>query len=845
MGPSPISVETERMRRSALLAFVLALACSGGATAASAHAPAAGATASAPPPRSAFERGEIDSLGADHAAEHRRLRAEMRIERALPARVRRAIALEERRAYVRVTAQDAQADGSWDPPFHTPSFAMHAALLPTGKVLLFGFTRDPDRFGYAGGNTAEAWLWDPSKGTDRAAYQNVDPPLVDNNGTGERPAPLYCSGFAFAGNGALVLIGGNRNLGNEEGGRWVFTFDPFSELWHEQQSTLRGRWYPTVVERPDGRVVVMAGWTEAGSDSYNTDFEIFPALATPVPAATPDGRGAANLPVGHIALLDRQTDLYPHLFLLKSGKLSIVGPAGDDSAVTSGLLEDPASTWLNIDQLPVTDAGNNNRNGGNAVLLPGGPDGSDTVALVGGFALGLPTNPKPAAARVDKITPDAATPQWQTHSTLNFGRDQQNTVLLPDGSMAAIGGSPAYIATENADDEVGRRNGGSTPAEREAMLSPELYDPASGTWRLGPPQTYHRTYHSVALMLPDGSILSAGDEIHEQRATADAPFWVGTAEVYRPAYLYSGTRPVLEAAPPQIPYAATFPAQTPDAATVDRAVLMAPSATTHAEDSTQRHVELRITGRTDDTLTLRSPANGAIAPPGYYMLFLLRNGVPSVAKFVRLGTTGIEPAQIIAQFSPWKAPPVVTTPTGTIPPASQPNGTAMPLGRPVRLTARVRSQRVALRWRAVVGATSYTVLRDGKPAGTVKVPAATLTGLEPDRGYRLTVVARDWTGTLSPVSPVLSLRTLSRLTITKLRTTRRGIVVQVRASRPVTVNLVAQVAGKIAGRPARIRATPAGALLLVPTSEGRRATVAAPWLGPSRWDVVRPTPARS
>ena len=826
------------MRRRALFAILVAVVFLAAVDSASAHTPAVGATAAAPPPRNTFERNEIIALGPEHAAEHRRMRAAMRIESLLPARVRRAIARQERRSYVRVSAQGAATDGSWDPPFHTPSFAMHAALLPTGKVLLFGFTRDPDRFGYAGGNTAQAWLWDPSKGSDRAAYENIDPPLVDNNGTGERPAPLYCSGFAFAGNGTLVLIGGNRNLGNEEGGRWVFTFDPFSELWHTQQSTLRGRWYPTVVERPDGRVAVMAGWTEAGSDNYNTDFEVFPALDTPVPAATPDGRGAADLPVGHIAQLDRQTDLYPHLFVLKSGKLGLVGPAGDDTAVTSGLLDDPASSWVNIDNLPVTDAGNNNRNGGNAVLLPGGPDGSDTVALIGGFALGLPTNPKPAAARVDEISPDAATPQWGTHSTLNYGRDQQNTVLLPDGSMAAIGGSPAYIATENADDEVGRRNGGSTPAERVAMLEPELYDPATGTWRLGPPQTYHRTYHSVALMLPDGSILSTGDEMHEQRATGDAPFWVGTAEVYHPAYLYSGSRPVLEAAPPQVPYDAAFPAQTPDARTVDRAVLMAPSATTHAEDSTQRHVELRIAGRTDDTLTLRTPANAAIAPPGYYMLFLLRNGVPSVAKFIRLGASGIEPTQIIAQFAPWKNPPLVTTPTGAIPAGSQPNGTATPLARPLRLTAQVRSMRVTLHWRAVIGGTSYRVLRDGKPARTVKGTTAVLTGLLPDRGYRLTVVARDWTGALSPVSPVLSVRTLARLTITELRATQRGVVVRVRASRAVSVQLVAQVAGRVADRPTRVRATPAGTVVLVPTSTGRRATVVAPWLAASRWDVA-------
>ena len=808
-------------------------------TVASAHRPEiVGSTAPAPAARTAAERAEIDSLGAAHAAEHRRARAEMRIEAALPLRTRLAIARRERSAYRRVRLASAQADGSWDAPFRTPSFALHAALLPTGKVLLFGFTRDPDRFGYGGGNTAQAWLWNPAAGIGRAAYENVDPPLVDNNGTGERPAPLYCSGFAFAGNGTLVLIGGNRNLGNEEGGRWVFTFDPFAEQWHEQQSTRQGRWYPTVVERPDGRVVTMAGWTEAGSDSYNTDFEVFPALSTPVPAATPEGRAAAGLPIGRIALLDRQTDLYPHLRLLRGGRLSLVGPAGDDSAITSGALLDPASGWVDLDPLPVTDAGNNNRNGGNAVLVPGGPDGPDTVALIGGFALGLPTNPKPAAARVDEIAPADTTPRWQTHSTLNAGRDQANTVLLPNGSMAVIGGSPAYLATPNADDEVGRRNAGSTPEERTTMLRPELYDPASGSWRLGPPQTYPRTYHSVALMLPDGSILSTGDEIHEQRATANAPFWIGTAEVYRPAYLFAGARPVLEAAPPQIPYDAAFPAQTPDVASVDRAVLMAPSATTHGEDSTQRHVELRIVGRTGDALTLRAPHDGAVAPPGYYMLFLLRNGVPSVAKFVRLGAAGVEPSQIVAQFAPWRSAPVATA-TGS--PTAPPAAASPAPGRPLGLTARVRSRTVTLSWRAVAAASSYTVLRDGHAVATVRAATSRLTGLQPDRGYLLTVVSRDATGAISPPSPVLAVRMLSRLTIATLHRNRHGFVVLARSSRPVTLNLVARLGGRSTGRPVRVRATTAGARVLVPCPRNaRRASVAAPWLARSRWDVAVP-----
>ena len=85
---------------------------------------------------------------------------------------------------------------------------------------------------------------------------------------------------------------------------------------------------------------------------------------------------------------------------------------------------------------------------------------------------------------------------------------------------------------------------------------------------------------------------------------------------------------------------------------------------------------------------------------------------------------------------------------------------------------------------------------------------------------------------------MLSVRTLARLTITVLRATQRGVVVRVGASRAVSVQLVAQVAGRVAGRPTRVRATPAGTVVLVPTSTGRRATVVAPWLAASRWDVA-------
>jgi Domain of unknown function (DUF1929) len=71
---------------------------------------------------------------------------------------------------------------------------------------------------------------------------------------------------------------------------------------------------------------------------------------------------------------------------------------------------------------------------------------------------------------------------------------------------------------------------------------------------------------------------------------------------------------------------------------VTRAVLIAPSAVTHAVDMNQRYVPLRVTARKRRALTVRTPANSDIALPGYYLLFVLdRSGTPSTARWVRLG----------------------------------------------------------------------------------------------------------------------------------------------------------------------------------------------------------------
>jgi hypothetical protein len=68
--------------------------------------------------------------------------------------------------------------------------------------------------------------------------------------------------------------------------------------------------------------------------------------------------------------------------------------------------------------------------------------------------------------------------------------------------------------------------------------------------------------------------------------------------------------------------------------------LVAPGTTTHGDDSTQRLVSLAVQQKIANVMTLAAPPNSGVAPPGYYMLFVLHQGVPSVARWVKVGAGG-------------------------------------------------------------------------------------------------------------------------------------------------------------------------------------------------------------
>ena len=517
-------------------------------------------------------------------------------------------------------------------------------------------------------------------------------PGAEGNKERSNDGALFCSDLTFLPDGRVLAAGGTAyyhdpgvgdsgfGVSELEGLRNARIYDPKKDRWEQTGSMKMGRWYPTIVGLASGDVFAASGVQKLLKPVYPSH----PAdSGTNVrQTETYDRRRGTWTDNG--AAAQRSLPLYPRLHLLPNGKVfynaagqsfNPVGQAYDEPLWNLAATYDPKTkSWSDLgvpglegrgpepDPAAIAEAVRDVSKaglpgGGRGMTIPGfrgstfsvmlplkaGPDGryDEAEFLTAGGVLNPPSPGSYFAtsdSRVTTVSTDGDEETMETRPTgdLNQPRWYPSGILLPTGEVVALSGSD--------------RDHVAMPGVEFPVKQAELFDPRTESWKPLARGHHPRTYHNSALLLRDGRVLVGGHApittAYLRHLTLPGPFAPNdgrdpSLEVYEPPYLFRGRRPkIAGASTPQ--YGRTMTVRVSGAAKEIRSVVLVRNATTtHVIDADQRNVELRVVRRRGDTLTVRVPAQHAVAPPGPYLLFVNRSTrkglVPSVARQVRLG----------------------------------------------------------------------------------------------------------------------------------------------------------------------------------------------------------------
>lgn len=472
-----------------------------------------------------------------------------------------------RKAMAIAPGPDSYLMGQWSPVLDLPLVAIHNAVLPNGKILMWDSVGDLPAPFYPVHNTTRAIIWDPATGN--AARYDVT--------TGYN---LFCSGHSSLPDGQQFIVGGNMNS-NLDGLNVIHTFDPANSTWTYRGTMTQGeRWYPSVTELANGEMLITGGGP--------TTPEIFNAQTGIRPLTT------ASMELSY----------YPWLLAAPNGRTLYFGPYN----VLSYLDTSGTGAW----EASIARDGIERDYGSYAsydvgkILVAGGGESLQSTVVV---------------------NMNGTSPTVSATADMSTGRRQHNLTVLPDGTVLATGGNSngAYLVDTNA-----------------GVYSAELWDPATGAWRTLSAMQRTRQYHSMSLLLPDGRVLVGGGGICGD--CYNAGYLEKNIEIFSPPYLFKrdgsgvyATRPTIRSYPASVSYGQSFKISSVSARPITQAVLMRPSSVTHSVNFDQRRIPLHIS-RGKKGFDVTSPTDGSIAPPGYYMLFVIDDlGVPSVSKMIKVG----------------------------------------------------------------------------------------------------------------------------------------------------------------------------------------------------------------
>lgn len=396
-------------------------------------------------------------------------------------------------------------------------------------------------------------------------------------------ADFFCAGLTIGPDGKVLVIGGLNGIPPAPplGITNAELFDPATNTWSPTTPMHYARWYPSGIEFPDGTLYAISG-TDASGTTTVVQMEHFKA-ATQIWNTLAN---SSNIPP--------TAQVYPRMNVMTDGSVIMSGTG----SITRKF--DPVKqVWTNVSTMNY-----GNRIYGGVVLLPG----LTQILTAGGHA----TSTGPATNTAELLDTTKSPLTWKYTGAMTYPRYDANLVLLPDGANVLMVGGNQVMKYTN-------------PVEQA-----EMYNIASGTWSVMASEIARRGYHSTALLLPDGRVLSAGSDDYAK------PDYSAYVEIFSPPYLFNGARPTITSSPASVKYGQQFTISTPDAANITRVALIRPGAVTHANNFDQRFVDLSFTVGSG-VITATAPPNSNYAPNGYYMLDIVNsNGVPSVMPFVRV-----------------------------------------------------------------------------------------------------------------------------------------------------------------------------------------------------------------
>lgn len=500
--------------------------------------------------------------------------------------------------------------------------AMHAGLMPNGKVVFLDKVENYTELKLANGQYAYSSEYDPNT-------QKLTPLAYKTN--------AFCSGGIFLADGRFVSLGGNAPLDfidptvgdGFKGIRFLKRSASDASLdgqaWNEPGTQLNtARWYASVQIMADNTIFVASGSLNGldptKPENNNPTYEILNA------DGSPQGK-SINM---EILSKNQPYYMYPFLHLMRDGNLFVqVAKSAEIFNVGTGnvvrTLPDLPGTYRTYPNtggsvmMPLTSANNWNPD----IIICGGGPYQDITA--------------PGDPSCGRMKPLDTNPTWEMDS-MPEGRGMVEGTLLADGTIAFVNGA-----------QEGAQGFG---VAQDPALEVLLYDPnqpKGKRFTTGPKSTIARLYHSVALLLLDGTLLISGSNPVEQpilQPTAKDPYVTEFRnEIYTPPYLVGNpTRPsnvqistkALKSDGSKFTIKFTAPAN----AKAVKVNLYYGGFVTHSLHMGHRMLFLDNTGfkagATAQTITVTMPPNRNVAPAGPYVIYVLVDGVPAMGQFVNV-----------------------------------------------------------------------------------------------------------------------------------------------------------------------------------------------------------------